>query len=136
MGSWLLHISCFLTTPSAVLIHGSKQRMIFVDKKAGKSEDLFQAERQEREREWLHCNHAVNTTPTRRTTTTVHTKHTYTTILYESIYECHAYIYSVFYSIHCLSNVDDVDMIERLFGYLLGKKTDKEDEKMINGDKK
>jgi len=99
-------------------------------------EDLFQAERQEREREWLHCNHAVTTTPTRRTTTTVHTKHTYTTILYESIYECHAYIYSVFYSIHCLSNVDDVDMIERLFGYLLGKKTDKEDEKMINGDKK
>jgi len=27
-------------------------------------------------------------------------------------------------------------MIERLFGYLLGKKTDKEDEKMMNGDKK
>merc|ERR1712226_110993 len=75
-----------------------------------------------REREWLHCNHAVTTTPTRRTTTTVHTKHTYTTILYESIYECHAYIYPVFYSIHCLSNVDDVDMIERLFGYLLGEK--------------
>merc|ERR1712007_369699 len=89
--------------------------------------------REAREREWLHCNHAVTTTPTRRTTTTVHTKHTYTTI----IYECHAYIYPVFYSIHCLSNVDDVDMIERLFGYLLGeKKTDKEDEKMINGDKK
>merc|ERR1711860_441168 len=108
---------------------------IFVDKKADKTKRSLSS-REAREREAplqprrYYYPHSTNYT-------TVHTKHTYTTFLYESIYECHAYIYPVFYSIHCLSNVDDVDMIERLFGYLLGeKKTDKEDEKMINGDKK